>query len=226
MRLFLLLVITATTWAAPISFFSTGSGFTEGQTDTHWTLTSAPSGVGSSTFVTVSDGYPLGTWALNSTTLAGDKWIQGISGTTDLMPGGTYIFSQSFDLSSFIASTAQITFTAYVDDNIISVKLNGTPVGFNLISGFTPFFGSPSAPFTISNGTGGATFLPGMNTISFEVFNCNTPTTTCSINPSGLRVAVSSATATLAPTSAVPEPASLGMLAAGLSVLALRWCRK
>lgn len=134
-------------------------------------------------------------WLPNSST---SKWIWADAfGET----AGTLTFRTTFDLSGFDPSSASLV-GKWSSDNESFITLNGAPTGNSLGS---TGFGSLHS-FSVSSG-----FVSGVNTLDFVVSNTG--------GPGGLRVDNLSFTAN--ETSAVPEPASLPMLASVLLFLAL-----
>jgi hypothetical protein len=175
--------------AAAISLFNTGvdgagNVLADGASESHYTLTSVPGGTSSLIARTSVGGFPIPPWLGNNTTSA---WI-GPSNASDLDgPIGQYTYRTTFDLSSFIASTASITGRWSADNAGLDILLNGVSLGLTN-GGFTGF----SPDFTISSG-----FATGNNTLDFVVRNDGGPT--------GVRVELSG----IADAASVPEPSDM-----------------
>jgi PEP-CTERM motif len=173
---------------------SGGVAQTVGQTDTHYSLISAPANVPLTAIATARNGA----WTANTATA---DWISpGSSGATS-WPVGNYDYQTTFDLSGLNPSTAQLS-GSWASDNNGCIFLNGANTGD--CTGFAAF-GSLTA-FSITSG-----FVSGVNTLDFEVTNGG--------GPSGV-IAEASGTATAASgvtgPSNVPEPSSLLMVGASL----------
>jgi len=193
------IALYSTGMASPVG--SPSTPLVGGAIDTHYTLVSAPSGVPlPSTYVTVVDGFPSGSWAANST---GSKWIEPTSGMTDNHPVGLYAIETNFSLAGYDATTAAISLLLG-SDNRVRVFLNGVDTGINQVG-----FGSLT-PFVLSSG-----FVAGNNTLRFELTNDSGSTG----NPTGLRVEYTSVTA-----AAVPEMGTFGIWGAlsGLGMVLVR----
>jgi hypothetical protein len=178
--------------AATFTVYNTGLGNT-GNTDTNWSITSAPNSSLLGSPIIFSSIPAL--WLDNDGT---SKWIGSNNGVDGRQrdPLGTYVYRTTFDLTGFKENTAKLVFRATSDNETTGVKLNGT--NFNFTTSNTGF-GAFSAPFTISSG-----FVAGVNTLEFTVFNSAS-------SPSGLRVEFTESSA-----SAVPEP--LTLLGAGTAL--------
>lgn len=135
---------------------------------------------------------PPAVWIANSST---SEWITpGANASTPQAPG-TYIYTQTFTLGSFGSATLSGQWTS---DNDAVMRLNGNLVSSTPATGYAAF-----TPFTTSSG-----FVVGTNTLTFTVTN-----TPGSNTPTGLRVEISGTT------TALPEPASLACVGAGLLAL-------
>jgi hypothetical protein len=213
--------------ATPIpTLFSTGVDDTSavlggGSTDPHYTLISGPTSFSGTTPPSPLI-YPLSpvvsspinpSWALNNTV---SQWISPIADANPLTfqyPESNtlpYTYRTTFDLTGFIPTSVVITGMWMSDNQGVDILLNGVSTG---ISHF-PADGNPAlntfqewSNFTISSG-----FVPGMNTLAFEVLNFDIPGTFG--NPSGLRVELSG------DATAIPEPSTMLLLATGLVGLA------
>ncbi len=162
--------------------------------DTHYSLTSVPSGSTASTVIRTS-GFPLEYYLAGNTASA---WIGPNNNTGLVSPGGQYTYQTTFDLSGFDVSTASIIGKWSADDSGSDILLNGQSIGSVATVGQEYF--TPS--FTLNN----SFLISGVNTLQFIVNNSadgsGGPT------PTALRVEFSNATADLAST-AVPEPSDL-----------------
>ncbi|MEX2188868.1 MAG: lamin tail domain-containing protein [Pirellulales bacterium] len=155
--------------AEPIdTLFSTGLGddgqpLSAGANDPHWYHTDSAQPVLAMT------GHPA--WAGNTPQ---SQWVGVTSNGGTNVPNGPYSFSTQFDLSGYDASTLGFSMLIGVDDGLDSVRLNGNLTGIS-----TSGFAALNGPFTIP----AASFLPGVNTLTFNFTNGGTAE-----NPSGLRV--------------------------------------
>jgi hypothetical protein len=192
--------------ASPILLFNTGVG-TPGTVDPHYSQTSptfAP------LFITTS--RP-GSYV---TAPAGSQWISFQPNGSANVPAGTFGITTTFDLTGLIPGTATIS-GDLAADNFAEIFLNGVDTGIGTTmnnpggGGRTGF--EQLLPFTISSG-----FVPGVNTLTFELTNDPDRGT----NPSDLLVA------NLTGTASVPEPSTLALLALGGGALAgwRRWRRR
>jgi hypothetical protein len=167
-----------------------------GTLDSHYTLASSPTGAGS---VKVTAPYFM--WAPGT---ASSAWINQ-DGSATAGVEGYYTYTMTFSLSGFDHTTASIGGN-WATDNTSTILLNGNPTG---ITHSTPWEFVTFEAFVISSG-----FVPGLNTLSFVVYNV--PTTDV-INPTGLQVNITSALAV------VPEPSSVALFAlAGVMALIRR----
>lgn len=158
--------------------------------DPHYTLISVPSGTTTIQTKTSAGGFPVGPW-LGDDSLS--DWIGPDSDSSLDGPTGYYEYQTTFDLTGFDIASAVITGQWSTDDQGANILINGVSTG-DTASGFTSW-----SSFTIDTG-----FVEGVNTLDFIVYNASGPT--------GLRVEM---TGTADP--AVPEPATLTLLGAGLA---------
>lgn len=165
------------------SLYSTGAGLADGATDTNYTVT----GPGISTTPAIVGRNPA--WAANTSTSA---WIGPTNGPSSA-PVGDYVYTTTFNLTGFDASSAVIDGTWWTDNSGTNITLNGNNLGFTN----TGFGSANASSFNIGSG-----FVSGLNTLSFLVTNAGTTD-----NPTGIQVQLAG-TANLAATS-VPEPADL-----------------
>jgi hypothetical protein len=204
------MALTATSNAAMITTLrSTGMDVGGSKVTGVTSLYSVVAPSGSTTLVTALDapGYP-GAWIADtveapSGTLS--RWIRPDNLLID--PVGTYVFSTTFDMTGLDTATALITGHWATDDTGAKIQLNGFDIATPSSS---PNFNTWTA-FTIA--AAGNNFLNGINTLSF--FVTNLPADPNRLNPVGLRVAMSGVA------TAVPLPATLGLLLAGMPGLGL-----
>lgn len=163
---------------------ASGAVIADGASESHYTLTSLPGGTSNLIARTDVGGFPIPPWLGNNTTSA---WIGPSNDLALNAPGGDYTYRTTFDLSSFVASTAQITGRWSTDNTGVDIFLNGTSLG--LTQGG---FGAFSPDFTIASG-----FTSGVNTLDFVVNNGGGPT--------GLRVELTGT----ANAASVPEPSDM-----------------
>jgi len=138
-------------------------------------------------------GYPIasGPWLADNTT---SRWIGPEGAQLSGVLNGKYIYQTTFNLTGFDHLTAVINGQFATDDAGGVIRLNGNPVGPASL-GFSTW-----QAFSISTN-----FIAGLNTLQFEVINSGG-------GPTGLRVEMTGE----ARASAVPEPASLALVALGL----------
>ena len=184
---------------------SGGGPLPQGSPDPHYSLISVPNGSGypSTPFVAAGNIYPFihsPGWVPQSST---SQWIIPVSGTTENLMSGNYVYRTTFDLTGRDPGTATLTLHVAVDDALTDILLNGASTGINRV-GFSAF----SSAFTITTG-----FHNGINTLDFLVTNA----TGAIINPTGLRVEVTS----------VPEPSAVLYCGVGVAGAAIRrWGRR
>ncbi|RZT10542.1 PEP-CTERM protein-sorting domain-containing protein [Duganella sp. CF402] len=174
--------------------YNTGLG--QGATDAHYNLSSA---VSNTAYISTESAWPIndGTWLHNSDV---SKWITPLADqATSLDPSvdGIYTYTLSFDLTGYNASTASFS-GHFAADNSVVIKLNGAEIASG--TGFKSWL-----DFGASSG-----FASGVNTLEFVVTNDHLG----SGNPTGLRVEFAASNV-----SAVPEPATYGMLLGGLALV-------
>ena len=138
--------------------------------DTHYTLTSAPDGAADM----VALGGVAGVWVENTET---SRWIGPDNSPGGDGPPGEYLYEIEFDLTGLDPASAVIMGMWSADDVGGEILLNGTPVGNGQRGGFTNL-----SEFEIA-GYLGDTFLPGVNTLGFQITNGGEAD-----NPTGFRV--------------------------------------
>ena len=181
-----------------------GTSAAANSADAHYFLVGNPAGSASAAnpaalFVTQADGFPIGPWLNYDAANGVSRWIEPISGSTDDHAAGTYIFRTTFNLTGFVANSAQLSLRVAVDNDLTEVRVNGASVAGTAVSGFSNF--SSAISLTSAN----TTFANGINTLDFVVVNQPGGTT----NPTGLRV---EATGTAITAAAAPEPGTLALL--------------
>jgi hypothetical protein len=167
--------------------FSTGvddSGnlLAAGQTDTHWTIASSPTGPIPALAVANPNGRAI------TTPMSG--LINATGQFQDIEPIGVYIYTLAFSLSGFDPSSAQIS-GEWASANASQIYLNGTDTGYSKPADGLRLLD----PFSITSG-----FVSGENELQLYVTEPVTP----GPEPDGLQVAIFSATA-----DPVPEPGTM-----------------
>jgi len=150
---------------------------------------------------------PAGPWVSDTST---GQWIVPAVGGNEMAGDavGNYNYQESFNLTGFTLSTVTLS-GMWAVDNIGCIYVNGANTN-DCINSPTAF--SALTAFAISSAN--ATFVAGVNTITFETVNTAGPM----VNPTGLFVELSG-NGTSA--SGVPEPMTLSMLGVGLLGLGL-----
>lgn len=189
----------------------TGVPLPDGAIDSHYFTTASADGAypGPDTFV-INEGWPIspaGPWLTNS---ASSRWIapraeqnQQIDPNYGNQPG-SYTTVTTFDLTGFVAATAEIGIQMWADNAVDDVILNGTSLGLT-----APSFDPASGRYYAVNGP----FVDGVNVLEFVWSNAPP-----GINPAGLRVELRG-TAEL-----VPEPSTFAL--AGMAIAALLVVRR
>jgi hypothetical protein len=146
-----------------------GNALADGVVDAHYTLVVNADGPAPETFVQNSAAFPIvaGPWTANT---AGAKWIGprfDTSAAAGLAQGnGIYVYRTTFDLTGIDRSSVVITGGWAVDNNGVSIKVNGIATGLVNGNGFGGL-----TPFTINSLN--ASFVDGVNTLEFEVQNAD-----------------------------------------------------
>lgn len=153
--------------------------------------------------------YRHGAYAANDTD---SQWISSnASGGSETTSATDYLFSTTFDLTGYDASSAEITGSWGVD-NYATIFLNGTDTGVSLAFG-TGSFNTLHA-FSISD-----FFVVGMNELTVAVTNGYDTNPSAEPGPMALRFDDMEFSAV-----AVPEPSTLALLA--LSLMGLGCARR
>lgn len=138
---------------------NSGTVLSDSTVDSHYTITSAPSGAQSSTKTPA--GYPFGYWLANDSDSA---WI-GLNTYQSQGAVGNYTFHTTFTLAAnAILSSASISGLWGTDDYGLNIYINGVSTGYTT-SGF-----SSLGSFAINSG-----FVTGTNTLDFVVYNTGGP---------------------------------------------------
>jgi hypothetical protein len=213
----------------PIDVYSTGftaGGGSEagaGSTDGNWTLESGPGASVPSAFAPfVTDGslgifstfpFSSGDWLQDNSEGPGtSQWVSPDAHETSSNPNSAvtpYVYQESFTLTGLALSSVVIT-GQWSADNYGYIVVNGTQVvtgtDGNIPNAAGEFKSFTSFVLNSSN----ATFVNGVNTIQFDVFN----NPNGSPDVTGINVDIESATASTA-----PEPAAFPLMVLGLSAL-------
>jgi hypothetical protein len=169
----------------------------------HYTLISGPDGATPLRVATSANGFPIPPWLGDDSLSA---WIGPASDGSLDGSVGNYDYQTTFDLTGFDPLSASITGQWSMDNTGVDILINGVSIG-PASSDFESW-----TAFSINSN-----FVAGINTLDFVINNGGGPT--------GLRVEMSGNADPL-PTDGVPEPATLVMLGAGLSILGVLRHRK
>jgi hypothetical protein len=197
--------------AASITLFNTGvdnlgNVQADGASESHYTLTSVPSGTTNLIARTAVGGYPIPPWIGDNSTSA---WIGPSNDAALNSAPGSYTFRTTFSLDGLDKDTATISGRWSTDNSGLQILLNNVNIG-STNGGFTSF-----SAFNIASGSN---FLAGANTLDFIVSNAQNSPGDNTANPIGLRVELSGIAA-----AAVPEPSDLiGTVLAFGSVVLLK----
>ena len=178
---------------------ATGVRLPGGSADTHWQVVAGPGVSDPTSAVVVTNQNPGGNYfqTLDSSWI----WVaaNGVGAA-----GAAYTLRLQFDLTGYDIESLTIT-GIWGADNTASMSLNGaSPVGSGTFSLPNVVLASHNTPhsFSITDG-----FVTGINTLEFQVVDTR--------NPGGLNVS-----GLVAQANAIPEPASIVLLVAGLASLA------
>ena len=175
---------------------ASGAPLAQDAVDPHYTI------VGSSVF------GPAAYAKLSGAPIDNGAWVNDSTASTWLVPSTDFFFLDqagitdtityrtTFDLSAYSAPAWRIDGRWAADDSGLTIRLNGV-----VVPGVAVAQADQWATFAITSG-----ILPGLNTLEFTTFS--------TVSPTGLRVEMT--------TSAVPEPTTWLLMAAGLGALALR----
>lgn len=222
---------TLTVRASVPGLFNTGvddnkQALPDNTMDPHYTLVVNADSASTDAIVQDSTMFPIvaGPWVANN---AAGKWIGPRFNTAEaagLAQGnGVYVYRTSFDLTGLDLASVVITGGWAIDNNGLSIRVNGTPTGLVNNNGFGGL-----TSFTISSAN--ATFVDGLNTLEFEVQNVD-----ATVGYTGLRVANLRGLAALSgtppsitahpqsQTAGTGEALSLSVTASGSSPLAYQW---
>jgi hypothetical protein len=190
----------------------TGVG-TAYNSDPVWQITLDPSG-GSvprpATIINALTGTSPFNWYSGAPVGAGANWI-GPNSSADHNPGvpdGTYEYELQFNLTGYNPATASFVYESAADNFVLGATLNGAGIPYDTrVPGGGNQYHTLSGPLAVTG-----PFVSGINTLIFDVSN-----TTPNPSPTGFLFIVDSSVIT-----AVPEPASLGLLLIGGAALLLR----
>lgn len=187
-----LLAMPAVAHADAIALFNTGVDASHkplgnNAAETHYTLANVPGGATGLRVATSANNFPVGPWIGDDSLSA---WIGPNSDAQLNGPAGNYDYRTTFSLAGLNAESASIKGVWSTDNAGVDILLNGASTG-NTAGGFQSFYN-----LAITTG-----FVDGLNTLDFIVNNADGPT--------GLRTE-------LVGTADVPEPATIGLLGAGL----------
>lgn len=208
----LLCTMTMPAYAVPITTLfntgvdSTGTPLPDGTVgDSHYTLITVPGGTSTILSRRAVGGFPIPPYIGDS---ALSSWIGPNNSISLDGPGGPYTYRTTFDLTGLAPGTASITGGWTTDNNGLDILINGVSLGFT-----TPFaaFAAGFFPFTVTS-----SFISGINTLDFVVFNGGGPTALrVEMTGDASRVSVS-----------VPEPETLALLGLGLLGMGISAKRK
>ena len=183
-RTAIILLTTYAPWlqAAPIPrLFNTGVDdggnlLSNNVVDPHYAMTaSADPDFPGPNALTLLPGFPVGPWIAEG---PNSRWIAPQADQSSGNQPGIYTFKTTFDLTGFDPATARISGQLATDNGLEAVRLNGTDLTGITSAGFATF-----TSFAIPLGS---PFVPGTNTLEFDVRNAG-----ATVNPAGFRVEMS-----------------------------------
>jgi len=200
-----------------------GSKVFAGGTDGNWTLESGPGGSVSSPFAPhVTVGSVLGTFPFSSGAWFKDgsfgstsEWVSPDAFETSSNPYSLvtpYVYQETFSLSGLDNPSTVVITGEWSADNYGYIVVNGIPVSTGADGNIPNRTGEFKFFTSFVLNSSNATFLPGTNTIQFDVFN----NPNGSPDVTGINVDIESATADPA-----PEPTTFGIMGFGLAALGL-----
>ena len=172
-----------------------GVALVDNAIDSHWSVTPEGAETASPIVVSSAGGFPVGPWLGDS---AESSWIS-VSEDTNGDPID-HAFRQGFNLLGLDPSTVLISGRWSSDNSGVDILVNGASTGFTNDAQFGDW-----TDFSLSSADGHA-FQAGDNELTFVVNNAPP-----NLNPVGLRVEFSSATADV-----IPEPSAAALCALGV----------
>jgi hypothetical protein len=124
-----------------------------------------------------------------------------------------YDYSTTFDLTGLLLNTVEVKGFFSADNQALGLFLNGIMIPGTTVLGTPPGFGfQVLTPFDLKTG-----FVGGVNILSLHTLNMNTGNP----DPSGALVQASGTGI-----AAIPEPATLAVVASGLTLLGVVYKRR
>jgi Immunoglobulin domain/Immunoglobulin I-set domain len=165
---------TLTVRASVAGLFNTGVdangvALADNEIDPHYTLIVNADSASQDAIVENSGAFPIvtGPWLANN---ASSKWIGPSFETTNAAglatADGLYVYRTTFDLTGLDVPSVVITGGWAIDNDGVSISVNGEPTGLVNTAGFAGL-----TPFTLTSAN--ANFQDGINTLDFEVRNAD-----------------------------------------------------